>query len=201
MLPSGRERMRRLRHEGAKPVEDAMMIPDTLPVLVTVAKAAKGLPWVLAGSLAASCWMRSRATVVIEVLVSSDGDREKILRRVGTMPEGYEVLIRTAEEMGLTPETVLAWLDRARRDQVDDTVVFVPQPQDLFVLLLSEKRVIHAPAAMSWACDLHIVQGPWSFEGVDLTPYQSQRLAEAAALIIHHVADELERIEAKVERA
>jgi hypothetical protein len=185
--------MRRLRFEGAKGIEDAMMIPDTLPALVTVAKAAEGLPWVLVGSLATSCWMRSRATVVIEILVLTQETREKILGRLGPLPRGYEVLIRSAEQMGLTPETVLTWHERARQDQVDETVVYVLQPRDLFVWLISERRVLYAPAAMSWACDLHRVQGPWSFEGVDLTPYQCQRLAEAAALIIHHAADELER--------
>jgi hypothetical protein len=89
--------MRRLRHEGEKAVHDALMIPATLTALLAVARAAEGLPWVLAGSLAASCWMRSRATVVIEVLVPSDADREIILGRVGPLSQGYEVLIRTAE--------------------------------------------------------------------------------------------------------
>jgi hypothetical protein len=144
--------------------------------------------------------MRSRATVVIEILVPTQETREIILGRLGPLPQGYEVLIRCAEQMGLTSETVLAWHERARQDQVDETVVYVPQPRDLFVSLLSERRVVHAPATMSWACDLHIVQGPWSFEDADLNPYQCQRLAEAAALIIHHVAEELERIEAEVGR-
>lgn len=201
MLPPGRERMRRLRSDGAKPIEDAVMIPDTLPAVLTVAKAAEGLPWVLGGSLAASCWIHSRAAVVIELLVTTQEVREMILGRVGALPQGHEVLIRVAEDLGVTPETVLMWHERARQDRVDDAVVFVPQPQDLFVLLLSETRVIEALAAMTWACQLHLVHGPWSLEDVHLNPYQCQRLAEAAALIIHHAAEELERIGTEIGRA
>jgi hypothetical protein len=81
--------MRRLLHEGEKTVEDALMIPATLFALVSVARAAEGPSWVLAGSLAASCYTESRATVVIEVLVPDEDDQGAILRRVGPLPDRH----------------------------------------------------------------------------------------------------------------
>lgn len=193
MLRPGRERIRRLRHAGEKFIEDALMIPDTLPALVAVAKAAEGLPWVLAGSLAVSCYMESRATVVIEILVADEATREAVLSRVGPMPEGYEHRIRTAGELGLVPDTVTAWHGRARRDVVDSLQVFVPLPRDLFVLLLAEPGVIAAPAAMSYACRLHQVHGPFSLGDVAMSEYQQERLGEAAAILISNAAAEIER--------
>lgn len=194
MLPPGPERMRRLRHEGEKAVQDALMIPDTLPALMAVAQAAEGLPWVLAGSLAASCLMESRATVVIEILVPDVEVRDSILGRVGALPHGHEVQVRTADELDLVPDTVIAWHARARRDDVGGVPVYVPLPQDLFVMLLAEPRVIEAPRAMYFACRLHLLHGPFPLDDMNLTPYQCGRLGEAAAMIINQAAGELEGI-------
>lgn len=196
-----RDRMRRLRFAGEKTIEDAVMIPDTLPALVAVATAAEGLTWVLGGSLASSCYMESRATVVIEVLVPDAGTRETILGRVGQMPQGHEVRARTPEEVGLAPDTVIQWHARARRNVVEGVTVCVPLPRDLFILLLAEPDVIAAPQAMYWACRMHLLHGPWDFDDVDLSPYQRDRLEEAAAKIIYHVAGQLEALEEDLERA
>lgn len=193
MRQPGRERIQMLRHEGEKFVEDALMIPGTLRALLTVARASAGLPWVLSGSLAVSCWAESRATVVIEVLVPGEDEREAILERVGPLPDGHEGRVRTAADLDLAPERVTTWHARARRDAVGGVSVYVPLPRDLFVMLLAEPGVIAAPAALSRACRLHLLHGPWSLDDVDLTPYQCGRLGEAAALLMHHVANELER--------
>lgn len=193
MLPPGPERMRRLRHAGAKHVEDAMMIPDTGPALLAAARAAEGIPWLLIGSLAVSCWAESRATVVIEILVPHEEAMGEVLARVGSMPDGHEVRVRTAAGLDVAAETVTRWHARARRDNVEGLPVFVPRPGDLFVMLLAEPGVIEAPAALSWACRLHLLHGPWALDDVDLTPYQCGRLGEAAALLMHHAANELER--------
>lgn len=200
MLPLGPERMRRLRHEGEKAVQDALMIPDTLPALLVVAKAAEGLPWLLAGSLAVSCWAESRATVVIETLVPDEEAREALRGRLVPMPRGYEVRIRTAEELELAPDTVIEWHSRARREVVEGVLVFVPRPGDLLVALLAERGVIAAPAALYYACRLHQLHGPWSMGDADLSPYQCQRLAEAAALLINHAAEQLEEQSAHLHR-
>lgn len=200
MLPYGPERMKRLRHPGEKAVEDAMMIPDTLPALVTVARAAEGLAWVLAGSLAVSCWAESRATVVIEILVPGEDEREVILSRVGPMPDGHEFRVRTAADLDLAAETVTRWHARARRDVVEGVEVLVPFPRDLFIAMLAEPDVIKAPEALYYACRLHLLHGPWPLRDVDLSPYQCQRLAEAAALIIHHASDQLDEQNAHLDR-
>ncbi|MDK2973393.1 MAG: hypothetical protein PWP23_3148 [Candidatus Sumerlaeota bacterium] len=201
MLKPGLERMRRLRFQGEKRIQDAVMIPATLPALLAVVAASEGLPWVLGGTLAASCYMESRATVVIEILVPDGEARETILGRVGQMPQGHEVRARTPEEVGLAPDTVIQWHAHARRDVVEGVTVCVPLPRDLFILLLAEPDVIAAPQAMYWACRMHLLHGPWDFDDVELSPYQRDRLGEAAAKIIYHVAGQLEALEEELERA
>lgn len=194
MRQPGRERIHALRHAGEKPLVDAIMIPDTLLTLQAAARAAQSLPWLLIGSQAASCWMESRATIVIEILVPDEEQQEEILSRVEALPQGHEVRVRTAAELDVAPETVTRWHARARRDDVEGVPVPVPLPQDLFVMLLAEPGVIEAPAALYFACRLHQLHGPWMLGDVDLSPYQCQRLAEAAALLINHAADEIERL-------
>ena len=132
MLAPGRERLKRLRHAGEKFVEDAIMIPDTLLTLVAAARAAEGLPWLLVGSQAASCWMESRATVEIEVLVPTPDDRARVESRVGPLPDGHSVVVRTAEQAGVSADSLALWSSRARRDEVDDSTVLLPQAADLF---------------------------------------------------------------------
>jgi hypothetical protein len=51
VLPRGRERIRMLRNEGEKAVQDAIMIPDTLITILAAARAAQGLPWLLRGQI------------------------------------------------------------------------------------------------------------------------------------------------------
>lgn len=118
MKPPGRERIRMLRHEGEKHVMDAIMIPDTLLTLQAAARAADGLSWLLVGSQAASCWMESRATVVIEVLVPTPTAQALVESRVGPLPDGHSVVVRTAEQAGVSVESVALWGSRARRDDV-----------------------------------------------------------------------------------
>ena len=198
MKPPGRERIRALRHDGEKRLVDAIMIPDTLQTLVAAARAAEGLPWLLVGSQAASCWMESRATVVIEVLVPTAAERALVERRVGPLPAGHSVIIRTAEQAGVSAESVVLWCSRARRDEVEGTTVLVPQADDLFQLMLAERRVIQAEYAMFYAASLLLLHGPFHLADAELSPYQQERLAQAAAIAIHHAADELERLTAQI---
>jgi hypothetical protein len=190
-----------LRHEGEKHVEDALMIPDTLHTLQAAARAAESLPWLLVGSQAASCWMESRATVVIELLVPSPEEKALVESRVGPLPDGHSVVVRTADQAGVSVESVVLWSSRARRDNVEGTTVLVPQAADLFLLMLAERRTIVAPQAMFFAASLLQLHGPFSMVDVELSEYQQERLAQAAALVIHHAAGELEWIEAEIDRA
>lgn len=183
-----------LRFDGEKRLVDAIMIPDTLQTLVAAARAAEGLPWLLVGSQAASCWMESRATAVIEVLVPSPHEQALVESRVGPVPEGHSVVIRTAEQAGVLAECVLLWCSRARRDDVDGTTVLVPQAADLFLLMLAEHRVIQAQYAMFSAASLLLLHGPFHLADAELSPYQQERLSQAAALAIHHAANEIERL-------
>jgi hypothetical protein len=200
MKPPGRERIRMLRFEGEKPLVDAIMIPDTLITLLTAARAAHGVPWLLIGSQAASCYMESRATVVIEVLVPAPDVQALVEGRVGSLPDGHSVVVRTAEQAGVTVESVAIWSSRARRDDVDGTTVLVPQAADLFLLMLAERRTIAAPQAMFFAASLLQLHGPFVLADVELSPYQQERLAQAAALVLHEAANRLEAIHAEFAR-
>jgi hypothetical protein len=194
MKPPSRERSRMLRHEGEKGLVDAIMIPDTLITILAAARAAQGLPWLLIGSQAASCWMESRATVEIEVLVPTPAEQALVEGRVGPLPEGHGVFVRTAEQAGVSVESVTLWSSRARKDDVEGTTVLVPQVADLFQIMLAERRAIQAGYAMYFAANVLQIHGPFDLVDVDLSPYQQERLAQAAALVIHHAADELERL-------
>lgn len=200
MLPPGRERLNRLRHAGEKAVTDAIMIPATLHTLLAAARAAEGLAWLLVGSQAASCWMESRATVEIEVLVPTPAEKALVQSRVVPLPDGHSVIVRTADQAGVSVESVVLWCSRARRDDVDGTIVLVPQAADLFLLMLAERRLIEATQAMYFAARLLQIHGPFDLEDADLSPYQQARLGEVAALVMHHAAEELEKIEAEIER-
>jgi hypothetical protein len=181
-----------LRHEGEKLLVDAIMIPDTLLTIQTAARAADGLPWLLIGSQAASCYMESRATVEIEVLVPASKERSLVEGRVGPLPEGHKVIVRTAEEAGVTIESMTTWSSRARREDLDGDTVLVPQAADLFQLILSESRIIQAPMAMYYAARLMQLHGPFALTEVELSEYQEERLREAAALVLRDVAERLE---------
>lgn len=181
-----------LRHEGEKLLVDAIMIPDTLLTIQTAARAADGLPWLLIGSQAASCYMESRATVEIEVLVPASKERSLVEGRVGPLPEGHKVIVRTAEEAGVTIESLTTWSSRARREDLDGDTVLVPQAADLFQLILSESRIIQAPMAMYYAARLMQLHGPFALTEVELSEYQEERLREAAALVLRDVAERLE---------
>lgn len=198
MKPAGRERIRMLRHEGEKPLTDAIMIPDTLLTLQAAARAADGLSWLLVGSQAASCWMESRATVEIEVLVPAAHDRARVESGVGPLPDGHSVVVRTAEQAGVSADSLALWSSRARRDEVGDSTVLVPQAADLFLLMLAERRLIEAPQAMYFAARLLQLHGPVDVADADLSPYQQARLGEVAALVMHHAADVLERLFAQI---
>lgn len=176
------------------------MIPDTLLTIQAAARAADGLPWLLVGSQAASCWMESRATVVIEVLVPTAVERALVESRVGFLPDGHSVVVRTAEQAGVTVESVAIWSSRARRDDVEGTSVLIPQAADLFRIMLAERRVIEAPQAMFFAATLLLLHGPFSMADVELSAYEQERLAQTAALVLHHVADQLESANADLTR-
>jgi hypothetical protein len=199
MKPTGRERIRLLRHQGEKRVEDAIMIPDTLLTLQAAARAADGLPCLLIGSQAASCWMESRATLEIEVLVPTAVDRALVESRVGPLPDGHSVLVRTAEQAGVSVDSVALWSSRARRDDVEGTCVLVPQAADLFQIMLAERRTIVAPQAMFFAASILQLHGPFALADVELSAYEQERLAQAAALVIHEAANEIEKLSAQIE--
>lgn len=173
MKPPGRERIRMLRFEGDKPLTDAIMILDTLLTLQAAAHAADGIPWLLTGSQAASCYMESRATVEIEVLVP-------------------------AEQAGVPADSLALWSSRARRDEVEGSTVLIPQAADLLLLMLAERRVIQAQYAMYFAARLLQLYGPVDVADADLSPHQQARLGEVAALVMHHAADVLERLFAQI---
>ncbi|MCB2156541.1 hypothetical protein KQI84_16820 [bacterium] len=190
-----------LRHEGEKPLVDAIMIPDTLLTIQAAARAANGLSWLLIGSQAASCWMGSRATVEIEVLVPTPHEQALVESRLDPLPGGHRVLVRTAEQAGASVDSVVLWSSRARWDDVGGTTVLVPQPADLFLLMLAESRLIEAPQAMYFAARLLQLHGPFDLAEEDLSPYQQERLSQAAALVIHHAADELEKLDQRLATA
>jgi hypothetical protein len=192
MKPPGRDRIKILRHEGEKSLIDAIMIPDTLLTLQVAARAAESLPWLLTGSQAASCYMESRATVEIEVLVPASKERSLVEGRVGPLPEGHKVIVRTAEEAGVTIESLTMWSRRARRDELEGATVLIPQAADLFLLMLAESRVIQSPMAMYFAARLLQLHGPFALAEVELSEYQEERLREAAALVLRDVAERLE---------
>lgn len=198
MRQSGRERIRMLRHEGEKHVMDAIMIPDTLLTLQAAARAADGLSWLLVGSQAASCWMESRATVEIEVLVPAAHDRARVESRVGPLPRGHSVVVRTAEQAGVSADSLELWSSRARRDEVDGSRILVSKAADLFLIMLAERRVIQAEYAMFFAASLLLLHGPFHLADAELSSYQQARLGEVAALVMHHAADELERLSAQI---
>lgn len=199
MRKSGRERSRMLRHDGEKHVEDALMIPATLHTLLAAARAADGLPWLLIGSQGASCWMESRATVEIEVLVPTAVERALVESGVGPLPEGHSVVVRTADQAGVSMLSVAVWSSRARRDDVDGTAVLVPQAADLFRIMLAERRTIVAPQAMFFAASLLLLHGPFALADVELSAYEQERLAEAAALVLHEAANEIEKLSVQIE--
>lgn len=198
MRNPGRYRIRMLRHEGEKNVMDAIMIPDTLLTIQAAARAADGLPWLLIGSQAASCYMESRATEEIEVLVPTAAERALVESRVGTLPAGHSVLVRTAEQAGVSIESVALWSTRARQDDVEGTTVLVPQAADLFLIMLAECRLLEAPRAMYFAATLLLLHGPFALAEVELSAYQRERLVAAAALVLHHAAGEIENLSAQM---
>jgi hypothetical protein len=187
-----------LRHEGEKPLTDAIMIPDTLLTLQAAARAAEGLPWLLVGSQAASCWMESRATVEIEVLVPTAVERALVESRVVRLPDGHSVVVRIADQAGVSADSLELWSSRARRDEVDGSTILVPQAADLFLIMLSERRVIQAEYAMFFAASLLLFHGPFHLADAELSSYQQARLGEVAALVMHHAADVLERLFAQI---
>jgi hypothetical protein len=189
-----------LHHEGEKALVDAIMIPDSLITLQAAARAAEGHPWLLIGSQAASCWMESRATVVIELLVPTPAEKPLVEGRVGLLPVGHSVVVRTAEQAGVSVDSLSLWSSRARRDDVDGTTVLVPQAADLFQIMLAERRGIQAGYAKFFATNLLLLHGPFDLVDAELSSYQQERLGEAAALVLHHAADEIEKIHAKFER-
>ena len=196
----GRERIQALRHAGEKRLVDAVMIPDTLLTLQAAARAANGVPWLLIGSQAASSYMESRATVGIEVLVPAAHDRARVESRVGPLPDGHSVLVRTAEQAGVSADSLELWSSRARRDEVDGTTVLVPQAADLFEVMLAERRVIQAEHAMFFAASLLLLHGPFHLADAELSSYQQERLVEAAALVLHEAANGIEAIHAEFAR-
>lgn len=187
-----------LRHEGEKHVEDAIMIPDTLLTILAAARAASGVPWLLIGSQGASCYMESRATVVIELLVPTAVERALVESRVGALPEGHSVVVRTADQAGVSVDSVALWISRARRDNLEGTTVLVPQAVDLFQIMLAERRGMHAPQAMFFAASVLQLHGPFALADVELSAYEQERLAQAAALVIHEAANEIERLSAQI---
>lgn len=201
MKTPGRERIRMLRHEGEKPLVDAIMIPDTLVTLQAAARAADGLTWLLIGSQAASCWMESRATLEIEVLVPTPVERGQVEGRLGPLPEGHAVVVRTAEEAGVSVDSLSVWSSRARQHDVEGTTVLVPQAADLFLIMIAERRVIEAPQAMYFAARLLQLHGPFDLTDDDLSPYQQERLSQAVALVLHHAADEIEKLDQRLATA
>jgi hypothetical protein len=138
--------------------------------------------------------MESRATVEIEVLVPAAHDRARVESRVGPLPDGHSVVVRTAEQAGVSADSLALWSSRARRDEVDGSTVLVPQAVDLFLIMLAERRAIQAEYAMFFAASLLLLHGPFHLADTELSSYQQERLAEAAALVIHHAADEIERL-------
>lgn len=78
--------------------------------------------------------------------------------------------------------------------------MLVPQAADLFQIMLAERRGMHAPPqAMFFAATLLMLHGPFVLADVELSPYQQERLAQAAALVLHHAADEIEKLSAQIE--
>jgi hypothetical protein len=145
--------------------------------------------------------MESRATVVIELLVPTAVEQALVQSRVGPLPDGHSVVVRTADQAGVSMESVALWSSRARRDDVGGTTVLVPEAADLFLLMLAERRTIVASQAMFFAATLLLLHGPFALTEVELSAYQQARLGEAAALVIHHAAGEMEWIEAEIDRA
>ena len=189
-----------LRHDGEKPLVDAIMMADTLFTIQAAARAAEGLPWLLIGSQAASCWMESRAAVVIKVLVPTAVERALVESRVGPLPDGHSVLVRTAEQAGVSVDSVALWTSRARRDTLEGTNVLVPQAADLFRIMLAERRTMLAPQAMFFAASILLLHGPFALADVELSAYEQERLAQAAALVLHEAASKLEAIHAEFAR-
>jgi hypothetical protein len=175
------------------------MIPDTLLTIQAAARAAEGIPWLLVGSQAASCWMQSRATVEVEVMVPTVVDQALVEGRVGSLPDGHSVVVRTADQAGVSVESLVQWSSRARRDDVEGTCVLVPQAADLFQIMLAERRTIVAPQAMFFAASLLQLHGPFALADAGLSMYQQERLAQAAALVIHEAANEIEKLSAQIE--
>ena len=143
--------------------------------------------------------MESRATVVIEMLVPTGGERALVESRVSPLPDGHSVLVRTAEQNGVSADSLALWSNHARRDDVEGTVILVPQVADLFQIMLAERRGILAPRAMFFAATLLLVHGPFDLADVELSPYQQKRLAQAAALVLHEAANEIEKLSAQIE--
>ena len=199
MRQAGRERIRMLRHQGNKALAEAIMIPETLHTILAAARAADGLAWLLIGSQAASCWMESRATVVIEILVPTSYEQARVEMPLGPLPDGHSVIIRTAEEAGVSVGSLSLWSGRARRENVEGMTVLIPQDADLFQVMLAERRLIEAPQAMYFAARLLQLHGPFDLENAELSPYQQERLGEVAVLLINHAAEKLEEVSARLE--
>jgi uncharacterized protein YaiI (UPF0178 family) len=143
--------------------------------------------------------MESRATVAIEVLVPTSHEQALVESRVGPLLDGHSVLVRTAEQAGVSVDSVALWSSRARRDDVEGTCVLVPQAADLFQIMLAERRTIVAPQAMFFAASLLQLHGPFALADAGLSVYQQERLAQAAALVIHEAANEIEKLSAQIE--
>jgi hypothetical protein len=82
---------------------------------------------------------------------------------------------------------------------VEGTTVLVPQAADLFLLMLAERRGMQAPQAMFFAASLLQLHGPFDLMDAELSAYQQERLAQAAALVLHEAANEIEKLSAQIE--
>lgn len=83
MKPPGRERMAALRHDGEKPLEDAMMDPFLVDVVEEAALRSREIVWLLTGDLAASSYTRSRATRRLQMIVAGRRSEEGPPKSVG----------------------------------------------------------------------------------------------------------------------
>jgi hypothetical protein len=65
--------------------------------------------------------------------------------------------------------------------------------------MLAERRTIVAPQAMFFAATLLQLHGPFALADAGLSAYEQERLAQAAALVIHEAANALERLSVQIE--
>src|SRR5690606_27241958 len=101
---------------------------------------------------------------------------------------------------GVPADSLALWSSGARRDEVEGSTVLIPQAADLLLLMLAERRLIEAPQTMYFAARLLQIHGPFDLADVELSPYQQERLAQAAALVLHEAVNKLEAIHAEFAR-